>query len=475
MRNFLLIFFLITAAPAFADDDPVACNSDQYRSFLGDLGNELFKAAVNHCLDGIRAENAKKVDAAASKAPADALTPYTFHQVAPSDLPGTCVDGSLAGMEQALRAQLASCGSFNAAKLAETRRFGCRNYSRQEWCNNTNARMLELVLGSTTFQEYSNKVKAEFDWLQSDGWPDDSSACQGKTQFTAYHGPPPIEASAVPTSEFGYPVYATPKDLLTGDDCGGKMKVCRKAADGSIEPYPDRNAIDNEGALKGQGAEIAWVKDPVDVAFLMVEGSGSMNLHKPDGTIENGARLNYDGSNGRISNMLGRILLCMGATRDEYGSMTGIKNYLAAHPDRLKTILAFDKSYVFFRSDGKPATGADDIPVTPRHSFATDRRLIPTGTVMMFNTKRTDKKTENGCSDVTSLAISQDSGGAINGPHSDWYLGEGADAQAQADDVNQCGSLFVALPKNAGTPIPGCGGDPVAQTGTRAPPGRLAK
>jgi membrane-bound lytic murein transglycosylase len=445
----------------------VARHSGYYRSLLGGLGEDIFGAAVQLCLDDIRRASAKKVNQTAQTAKQP--LPFTFHLVNPGELPMSCPGGNLEEMKKALRNQLASCKKFPAAKLQETRKFGCRNYTRQEWCLDVNQKLLELAEGSASFAEYLEKSKAEFDWAQSDGWTDGD--LRGKTQFTAYHGPPPIEASSVPTKEYTYPIYKRPADLVSQADVGGNVTcgedeitgtprhVCQRRPAGSREPYapyPDRNAIDNQGALKGQGLEIAWVRDPVEVAFLMVEGSGSINVHQPDGSVKN-QRLNYDSQNGRALNMLGRIVLCEGGTKEDYGSLSGIKNFLAAHPDRLKQTLAFDQSYVFFKPDDKGPFGADDIPVTARHSFATDRRILPTGSAMLVHTKRPGKKDASGCDDISSMGISQDSGGAINGPHVDWYMGEGQQAQEDADSVNQPGDLFVALPKGGGKEVPGCG------------------
>ena len=448
----ILALLMLLQMQARADSEPARCQSATYRSFLGDLGEELFKTAANLYLDNVRRESVKKVEGVS------APVAFTFHPVAASELPTGCEAGDLEAMKKALRAQLASCSVASPARLKETRKFGCRTFTRQEWCNDANLKMLALAEAAPNFTAYSAAVKQEFDWVASDGWGA-GARCEGKTQFTAYHAPPAIEASPVLTPEFSYPVYSTPKDLVNPEpgEPGCGRKSCRKLANGSLEPYPDRDAIDSGAALKGQGAEIAFVKDPLDVAFLMVEGSGSINLRQPDGSLKF-TRLNYDNSNGRTSNMLGRIVMCVGGSTADYSSMTGIKAYVAAHPERRRAILALDQSYVFFRAEGpdKGPYGADDIPITGRHSFATDRKVIPTGSVMMFHTQLPGGRKNGDCTEISSLGVAQDSGGAINGPHVDWYLGEGEDAQDQANDVNQCGSLFIALPKGSGTPVPGC-------------------
>ena len=59
-----------------------------------------------------------------------------------------------------------------------------------------------------------------------------------------------------------------------------------------LEPYLTRAEIE-EGGLVGQGLELMYFKDPVDVFFMQVQGSGRVEL--PDGTK---VRVAYDGKNG---------------------------------------------------------------------------------------------------------------------------------------------------------------------------------
>jgi membrane-bound lytic murein transglycosylase A len=146
---------------------------------------------------------------------------------------------------------------------------------------------------------------------------------------------------------------------------------------------------------------------------------------------------------------------CQYGSVADYSSEGGIRNYLAAHKQTLSDILNMDQSYVFFNASRNGPFGAEGIPIAAHHSLATDLSLIPNGTVVMFNTNRPGATAGN-CKSISTMAVSQDSGGAIGGAHADWYMGDDQEAKSLAGDFNWPGTLFVALPHGAGQPIPNC-------------------
>jgi membrane-bound lytic murein transglycosylase len=439
---------------------------------------DITEATVNTCLEQGRRDDFEAKKRAQEKGDKNKSPPYTFHELFPDQLPQSCAEGDLQGLIQALERQIENCQGIPERPLApgghslhDTVRFGCQEFTRAEWCLETNRKMLELAKAAKDFPAFVSAIKNEFSWYQSDGRLEDAkdgTFKKGDYQITSYDTPPPIEASSVPTPEFSYPVYKAPPNLvhLNKDDsrsCGAdpatgvKTMICLQQADGSYAPVPNRKEIDQGKALAGQGLELAYVKDPVDMAFLMLQGSGSLNIHYPDGSTKK-MRLNYHDQNGRPRNMLGRVLKCEGAAPAQYGSEKAIRAYLAADPAKRDMTLDFDQSYVFFELSDKGPFGADGIAITPRYSFATDRSVIPTGTVMLFHTKRPGgPNPQGGCTDLTSLGVSQDSGGAINGAHADWYMGDGAEANTLANDVNNVSTMVVAMPKGAGRNVDGCG------------------
>jgi membrane-bound lytic murein transglycosylase len=60
------------------------------------------------------------------------------------------------------------------------------------------------------------------------------------------------------------------------------------------------------------------------------------------------------------------------------------------------------------------------------------------------------------CKTVSSIAVAQDIGGRIKGPHIDRYTGAGPAAGRKAESFNNPGLVFMAAPKEAGSPVPDC-------------------
>ncbi|KXV68715.1 murein transglycosylase, partial [Gluconobacter japonicus] len=95
-------------------------------------------------------------------------------------------------------------------------------------------------------------------------------AVDGNAFYTGYFEPQ-IEASLTRGGPYQTPVYGRPKDLVRTKATNGQM-VTGRWENGQFKPYYDRAQID-QGALDGQGLEIAWLKSPVDLFFLQIQGS----------------------------------------------------------------------------------------------------------------------------------------------------------------------------------------------------------
>jgi membrane-bound lytic murein transglycosylase A len=196
--------------------------------------------------------------------------------------------------------------------------------------------------------------------------------------FTGYYQPV-IEGSRNESSIYRFPIYRRPEDLidadlgsfgphLPGEKIVGRMEGVR------LVPYYSRFEIDGLGRLKGRGYEIAWVKDPVDLFFLHVQGSGLLRLE--DGKL---LSLNYSASNGRPYTSIGRVLLDRGTIQEEELSMQRLRRYLVDHPEEREKLLAENERYIFFRFVENGAIGSLDVPLTPGRSIATDTRIFPRG------------------------------------------------------------------------------------------------
>lgn len=261
------------------------------------------------------------------------------------------------------------------------------------------------------------------------------------TLLTGYYEPW-LEASLAPGGEYRYPLYGPPDDLKTVDlgkfhpRWQGQSLVYREGRDG-IEPYHDRAAIDAKGALAGRGHEIAWVKDPVDIFFLQVQGSGRLAL--PDGSVRH---ILYGGRNGREYVSIGKLLINQGHVPREEMSMQRIREFLNANPDKAAELMFANPSYVFFRLSDVGPFGAMNTILTPRVSVAVDRSMTPLGSVLALRTALMDYATGQS-EPFMSLVLAQDTGGAIQGTRMDLFCGSGIEAETLAGHLQEQSEVFM--------------------------------
>ena len=247
--------------------------------------------------------------------------------------------------------------------------------------------------------------------------------------FTGYYQPV-IEGSLAPTPEYAYPIYGMPADLIVNP-----------------MPYYSRQEIDELGSLRGRGYEIAWVKNPIDLFFLHIQGSGILQL-------EDGRRLlvGYAGANGRPYRSIGRLLIDRGKIPQEEMSMQRLRRYLLDYPEEQNEIFSYNESYVFFRFTEEGPLGNIEVPLTPGRSVATDARLFPKGALAFIVTERPILDAAGqlvGWQPFSRFVLNQDTGGAIRGlQRADLYFGTGLEAEAGAGYMNRPGKLFFLSLKN---------------------------
>jgi membrane-bound lytic murein transglycosylase A len=235
-----------------------------------------------------------------------------------------------------------------------------------------------------------------------------------------------------------------------GQGCGVEQvtKVpihwCIDNKDGTFSALPTREQL-ARGALAAKISKIAYFRSLYEVSSLMLEGAGSVNLRRKDGSIES-VLLNFAGTNGRPNNLIGDVLRC--ENKKINGSLAA---YYATHPDEAyRDTVHYNPSTVFYRP-GVSYEGVDHIPLTPNASIATDPTSIPTGTITLLNVPAT-----SACKTVSSMAVAQDIGGRIKGAHIDLYTGAGTPAGAKANSSNNSGFVFMAVPKGTGSPMADC-------------------
>jgi membrane-bound lytic murein transglycosylase len=408
---------------------------------------------VQHCLDLVQLNLARKI------APAFHVTSHPV-QNPPKDLSIQCLAGNLEEIKSALKNQIANCERKSPEEKGQAFQFGCRMVKNEDYCLNANTEMLKIAsLPNMDYATFVNRAAREFDWYKSNGSQNnDGKFKTGTTRFTGYYSPTAVDASAAPSDVYPYPIYAAPEGLTyfvnpkseLGQGCGvdevTKLSIhwCINNKDGTFSALPTREQMAH-GALDGKIRKIAYFRSLYDVSNFMLEGAGSVNLRKKDGSIES-AILNFAGTNGRHNNMIGDVLKC--ENKQIKGSSAA---YYARHPDEAyRDTVHYNPSTVFYRP-GVSYEGADHIPVTPNASIATDPTSIPTGTITLLNVPA-----RNACKTVSSMAVAQDIGGRIKGPHIDVYTGAGPSAETKANSFNNLGFVFMAVPKGTGSPISDC-------------------
>ncbi|MEH6827018.1 murein transglycosylase A, partial [Parasphingorhabdus sp.] len=260
----------------------------------------------------------------------------------------------------------------------------------------------------------------------------------GKAFATGYFEPQ-ISGSRISNAKYPVPIYRRPDNLLDVDlglfSEALKDKRIRGKVDGTkLVPFEDRAQID-DGALVGQGLEIAWAQDYIDLFFLQIQGSGRLAL--PDGSI---MRIGYAGQNGRDYTGIGKLMRERGLLADGKTNMQGIVEWLRANPQEGMKIMRENKSYVFFNElTGPGPLGAMGHPVVGRTSVAADRMFVPLGAPVFLDMEH----------DIADgLWVAQDSGGAIKGANRfDTFWGAGEEAAIIAGGMSSNGQALLFLPK----------------------------
>ena len=269
-----------------------------------------------------------------------------------------------------------------------------------------------------------------FDWVR---------VGDGKAFATGYYEPE-IEGSRTPLP--GYvPIYSLPSDLIQCTKPDGTTGRGRIDQTGTCTLYFTRAEIE-DGALAGKGLELAWAKDPVDLFFLEIQGSGRIRF--PDGSV---MRIGYGGQNGREYVAIGRLLRERGILPPGGANMESIKAWIRANPDQGRALMRENLSYIFFKVlNGPGPLGALNVPVTPRATVAADPSFVPLGAPVYLAVDRPE---------AYGLWVAQDTGGAIKGANRfDTFWGAGPDATRIAGGMSANGVAYILLPKGVANRAP---------------------
>lgn len=368
--------------------------------------------------------------------PSEALVPVRFF------LPSFQDDMDFVSLESALKRNLEYFRNVPADRSFE---YGPHTYTCGEVVKTQEA-VLALLSMNLGAKEFDRRLKKEFKVYRAAG-----RAWNNKVLFTGYFEPV-YPARLHRDDTFRHPIYRKPEDLvkidlsLFSEEFKGKSIVARIEGK-KVIPYYSRQQIALEKALEGRNLEIAWLKDPLDVAFLQIQGSGRLEMEEGK-TISVG----YAEKNGHPYRAIGRTLLDRGLLRREEVSMQSIRKYLSDHPEIVDEVLNFNPSYVFFRNLGDgPVLGSLNVPITPERTVALDSRLFPPGALAFIKSEKprvNDRGQIVGWEEFSRFVVNQDTGGAIRGAgRADLFWGRGPYAELAAGHMKHEGELYVLIKK----------------------------
>jgi membrane-bound lytic murein transglycosylase A len=268
--------------------------------------------------------------------------------------------------------------------------------------------------------------------------------------ITGYYEPL-LYGARQPAPTFTVALYAPPDDLLTVDLGSLYPELNGKTLRGRLQgkkviPYYSRAELDNSPLLNGK--ELVWVNDALDAFYLQVQGSGRVQLN--DGQT---IRLAYADQNGHPYRSIGRYLVSKGELTVAQSTAQGIREWIEAHPARVREVLDSNPSMVFFREErivdtSEGPKGALAVPLTPGRSLAVDPSYIPLGAPVFLSTTYPGTDTP-----LRRTMMAQDTGGAIKGMvRADFFWGFGKSAGDAAGRMRQDGQMWLLWPK--GQPLP---------------------
>jgi membrane-bound lytic murein transglycosylase A len=303
----------------------------------------------------------------------------------------------------------------------------------------------KLISGRPDIKTLNDEIKNKFFVYRAAG-----KSGGGKVLFTGYYEPV-LEASTLATGPFIYPLYRVPDDLIKVDLSifNKKFKgetIIARIEGNKVLPYYSRKQIEDEKALQGRDLELAWLKDPVDVAFLQIQGSGKLKFQSGDSIS-----VGYQAANGQPYNSIGKYMIEKGYLRREEVSMQAIRSYLVSHPEIINEVLNYNQSYVFFRVLDNGPLGNIQVPLTAGRSIATDSRLFPKGALCFLSS---EKPVINDLGEIqewtgfSRFVLNQDTGGAIKGAgRADIFWGNGKYAEIAAGYMKNEGELYFLIKK----------------------------
>lgn len=260
--------------------------------------------------------------------------------------------------------------------------------------------------------------------------------------FTGYYEPV-LEGTLNPSTEYLYPVFGRPTDLIRFNpqhfdkSLPSKNLTGRVTDKGRLVPYHTREDIDS-GAKVIPAQTLLWVKDPVDLFILHIQGSGKVALESGEEV-----RIGYADNNGHPFVSIGRLLLKEGLIERKDLNMPAMRKWMQTHLDEAMRVMQKNPRFIFFRMiDGEGPIGALGVPLTAERSLAVDPDYMPLGAPLWLETTDADHRP------MRRMMVAQDIGAAIKGAvRGDFFWGGGDTAFHQAGRMKSSGKYFVLIPK----------------------------
>lgn len=303
--------------------------------------------------------------------------------------------------------------------------------------------MLRTVHSAAKFQQL---IDSRYDVYIAKGYDN-----RGSVWFTGYYTPI-LYGSLTETSEYRYPVYKRPRNLvsnpITGQILGEKMPG------GSYQPYPTRRQILQQHLLSGD--ELVWFANPLDAYVAEIQGSAKVIL-----TTGQSITIGYAGDNGRTYTGLGETLVKQGKISARRLSLPAIETYFQMHPHQVESDIMHNHFMAFLKiyNPAHWPLGSLGVKVTAHRSLATDKTItappyqsiFPRAALTFVQTNAPN--TAGTVLPYTGFLLDQDTGGAIRAAgRADIYMGIGPEAQTQAGYELSKGKLYYLFLKPGLTP-----------------------
>ena len=323
-------------------------------------------------------------------------------------------------------------------------RYGSHEFTCQQVRESQEA-FLNLISKGLDEGQLSREIRKTFRVYRATG-----QVGNRRVLFTGYYEPV-YEGSLSPDETFRYPLYRPPDDLIKIDLSLFREKfkgerIIARIEDKNVLPYYSRYQIEAERVLKGKGLEIVWLKDPLDVAFLHIQGSGRLRLPN-----EKEFLVHFQVSNGQPYRSIGRYMIERGFLLREEMSMQAIKKYLTENPEVRDEVLNHNPSYVFFEKVENGPLGSLGVLLTPGRSVALDSTIFPKGALGFISCQKplvNDQGDIIGWTPFSRFVLNQDSGGAIKGAgRADVFWGNGPYAELTAGHLQHDGNLYLLIKK----------------------------